>query len=251
MVIIILVLHDRATLRQRAFLLTGLIFMIGAAMLTFSRGGMYNTAGASVVMVAVLLRDARVRFRIALIFTILFGVGYFVALPYLNSITNGFLIQRFANTNTTGRDKIAWDDLIIWSRNPVYGVGPGRGTDYRFELGRRNQAHTEFTRLLAEHGCLGLVSLLLLLSMAWRSVRYADGPRSRAVSAALILWTFIYMANAAMRLSAPSFVIALATAWLSCDDTGPPVLANVSRKLRRERVEPLPHPALVNGGQTS
>jgi ABC-type multidrug transport system fused ATPase/permease subunit len=249
MVLMVLVLHDRATLRQRIFLFAGLIVMIAASMLTFSRGGMYNTAGASVALAAVLLRDARVRLRVGLIFSILFAFGYFVALPYLNTYTNGTLLRRFSNTSTTGRDKIAWDDLQIWVENPVYGVGPGRGTDYRFEMGRHNQAHTEFTRLLAEHGSLGFVALILLLSMAWRSVRFTEGPRSRAITAALILWTFIYMANAAMRLAAPAFVFSLATAWLSCDEKSLSLPATESRLARKKRVKG--RPVTADRSQTS
>ena len=66
-------------------------------------------------------------------------------------------------SDTTGREDIARADLEVWFDNPVLGVGPGVAKEYRAAtFGRAAAAHTEFTRLLAEHGILGLVALIIL-----------------------------------------------------------------------------------------
>jgi hypothetical protein len=237
MALLILILHDRATTRQRLLLAVCLIFMVGASAMTFSRGGLYNTGGAALALLILLMRDPRVMLRVAGVVTVLVLVGNFLVLPYLNTYSKGFLLMRLTNTSLTGRDQIAWTDLIIWKENPVYGVGPGRATDYRLEMGRRNQAHTEATRLVAEHGTLGATAGLLLMLMAWRGVFWTRGPRSQAIAAALVIWSFLYMANAAMRLAAPSFMFALAMALIACDEASPPPAAeSVPRSRKRGRL---------------
>ena len=51
-------------------------------------------------------------------------------------------------------------DLELWARNPILGVGPGMAAWGREEiLDARISAHTEFSRLLAEHGLFGAAAL--------------------------------------------------------------------------------------------
>jgi hypothetical protein len=69
--------------------------------------------------------------------------------------------------------------------------------------------------MLAEHGIMGLVSILLLVVMAWHSFYLAKGSRAKAFVVAMISWSFLYMTINAMRLAAPSFAFGLAAAgWL-------------------------------------
>src|SRR2546425_567404 len=74
--------------------------------------------------------------------------------------------------------------------------------------------HTEFTRLVAEHGTFGFVAFLLLLLMAVRSVQRANDPWHKALVAAMLGWSFVFMMNAAMRLVAPAFILGLTMANL-------------------------------------
>jgi O-antigen ligase len=47
--------------------------------------------------------------------------------------------------------------------NPIFGVGVGKGAEIREdETGVKVLSHDEITRMLAEHGTLGILGLLIL-----------------------------------------------------------------------------------------
>ena len=80
-------------------------------------------------------------------------------------------------------------------------------------LGRQvSPAHTEFTRLVAEHGVLGLAALGLLVLHGWRVVWRVKSPRWRAFVAAMVAFSLLYMVVNAMRLVLPAFSFSLAFA---------------------------------------
>jgi hypothetical protein len=70
--------------------------------------------------------------------------------------------------------------------------------------------HTEFTRMLGEHGMLGALSVILLLAMAWRALRAKGATFSRGVQASFLTWSLLSMLHVAMRIAAISFVFGLA-----------------------------------------
>ena len=139
-----------------------------------------------------------------------FGVAVaFVVLPQLDRLTQGTLVARFESVNMSRRDEIARDDLEAFLAHPVGGLGPGG----RFvSEGRWEVAHTELTRLLAEHGLLGVAALLVLFTMAFQRLQAARTVQEKAFVAALLAWSFITMSHAAMRIVAPSLVFGLASA---------------------------------------
>ncbi|MEM7288002.1 MAG: hypothetical protein AAF480_16745, partial [Actinomycetota bacterium] len=69
-----------------------------------------------------------------------------------------------------------------------------------------------FTRLLAEHGLLGLVALGVLGIIAAQNLRGRVELWEQAWSLALMVWTAAAMTNAAMRIGAMSLAFALAAA---------------------------------------
>ena len=176
--------------------------------LTFSRGGIYSALLASTVGVLFLLgsREHRTRTVLLAIATIL--VGALVIVPKLQVITEGAFSKRFESLNTTRRDQLAGSDISIFLEHPLLGVGPGMVPESR---GGNNHAlaHTEFSRLLAEHGLLGGLALLVLLTIGVNRFRSSKDPFSRAVAASMMVWSLSFMLHAAMRLSAPSFTFAL------------------------------------------
>jgi len=137
----------------------------------------------------------------------IFVMGSFVILPRLENVTGGALESRFTNTDPTNRVEIIKDELRVWRRYPILGVGPG-GSKF---VGA-STAHTEFARLPAEHGILGVVALLLLLIAAAKNIRKANSIEGKAIAVCLIGWSFLFMLNAAMRLAAPAFAFGLAFA---------------------------------------
>jgi len=184
-----------------------------------------------------MLRSPKTWLQITFFLATTVAVTNFVVLPAVDNYTGGALIRRLSNTDTTGRGNIAAIDLEIWRRNPVFGVGPGRAIDYRAQMYEAITAHTEFTRMLSEHGTLGLGAILILLYAAASIAFRAREPRARGIAIALVAWSFLFMANIAMRLVAPSFTFGLACAFLDFGATAPAALGRgrAVRPIRRRR----------------
>jgi O-antigen ligase len=202
-----------ATQGARWFKATFFLFMLGLACqsaLTFSRGGLYSAAGAGAAALPFIVRDRAARWRLFVGGIVALGLGLFLVLPGLERFTGGALAARFGDTGTTGRDLIAKADFTIWSENPVLGVGPGMGPASRLRiLGHDPVAHTEWSRLVAEHGLLGLGAAVCLLAMAWKGIRRDRRPLEKALAAGFATWAFLFMFHAGMRLAAPAFAIGL------------------------------------------
>jgi O-antigen ligase len=206
------VLTDKRKWTFRVLMLGVTLWLATQSALTFSRGGLYTAAGAAVLGILYLSRDARARIKIVLVAAVLFVVVSYVVLPRLDAFTGGALSARFENTDSTGRNTIAQADLQIWAQNPVFGIGPGESKMEHAQYYRRIATHTEYTRLLAEHGLLGLAAGLLLLIMAAQRFGYIGrmrDVRAKAMIAPMAVFALLYMVDKAMRLVAPSFTFGL------------------------------------------
>ncbi len=182
--------------------------------LTFSRSGLYNAGAAVAVLLLFSIRDRASLVRTGLTLVVIFLAVDNLILPRLEEFTGGAILTRFQDTTLTHRQEIAEADLQIWANNPVFGVGPGMAKDARDLLLGPAAAHTELSRLLAEHGIFGLLGLLLLLFMSARNIRGAQTAAQKGWVAAMIVWTLLFMANSAMRMVAPALVFGLTFARL-------------------------------------
>ena len=72
----------------------------------------------------------------------------------------------------------------------------------------------EFTRLLADHGILGVVANVMMLAIAIQGYLKQKNPTARGIVAGLFFWSFFYMTQAATRTVAVSFTLGLMTAYL-------------------------------------
>jgi hypothetical protein len=194
----------------KALMLGVIILTVVQSALTFSRGGLYTALAAALLASLYLLRDGRSRVRLLIVALVLgLAVNSFLW-PRLDAFTQGKLSPRFHDLSPTGRDVLLREDLRIWFEHPVSGVGPG-GIQAR-RGGSGAAAHTEFSRLLAEHGLLGVGAVVTLIVMCGASLRRARSPASRALVVSLFAWSFLAMSHAAMRTVAPAFVLGLACA---------------------------------------
>ena len=66
--------------------------------------------------------------------------------------------------------------------------------------------------MVADHGLLGFISFFLLLLMGYQAWWRAPTPLARGLTVALLVWAYLEMAHAAMRIAAISFVFGLAQA---------------------------------------
>jgi hypothetical protein len=220
MLLVFFVMEARAGRALRVALFALMVVLAAQSALTFSRGGLYNAVGGVLLGLVFLMRDARSLVKLLAVAALLVGTATFYVLPKLDEFTDGALMRRFESTDPTNRDTIIDADLQIWSEHPLLGVGPGQGPAYRKVISYGAAAHTEFSRLFAEHGFFGFVSLVLLLAAGARALVDSGGPQARAVKASMIGWSLLYMLNAAMRLAAPSFLFGLAFANLDLDEQG-------------------------------
>ena len=201
----------------------GLLGLAAHSAITFSRGGLYSLASGALGSSLFLLATPKARIRLILAVVAFVVVGGFYILPRMDKFTSGALMHRLEDSRTTGRDKLMEFDWLCFQRNPIFGVGPGKVTLLmEGAVDNRIVAHTEITRLPAEHGIFGVAALLILGLIALQNIRRNNTTSGKAISVGLMLWVLMTMLHAAMRLAAPGFIFGLAAAKLLPDSTEPP-----------------------------
>lgn len=186
-------------------------FLFAQSVATFSRSGPYLGIGCALLASFYLLRDKVSRRKLLVSIGALAIAAVFV-LPRLNAFTGGALAARYQDPSTTNRDLIVIADLEIWYANRIFGVGPGGSNPLHALTFRKQAAHTEYSRLLAEHGVFGLVAMILVLVIPLRNLMRARTPIGKALVAAMAGWALLYMLVNAMRLAAPAFCMGLTCA---------------------------------------
>ncbi len=179
--------------------------------LTFSRGGVINALICTGILGVHLIGQPRVRATFLAVLVAFALLGTTVILPRLNQWTGGALEERYSSTSLGLRQSMAEEELHLFREHPMLGVGPGMAKYYRVGmLGFEVAAHTEFTRLLSEHGILGGLALAVLIGLAARAYLIAPTALQKAWVAALTAWTFAEMSHSAMRIAAISVLFGLA-----------------------------------------
>ncbi len=191
-----------------------LLWFLSQAALTFSRTGVYLFGLAAGATAIFLLRDPKARLRFLLGAAAAGLLGTFVIYPALDQLTGGAMGRRFAETTLSNRSEIAAADVQVWKRNWLFGAGIGQAKFERTNFGfEESAAHTEYTRLLAEHGALGLFALLLLFGSAAKNF-FSQRGTGRSFVAGALAWALAFMFASATRLAAPSLLIGLSFAAL-------------------------------------
>ena len=177
------------------------------SVLTFSRSGVYNAIGGTSIILILQMRNTGQNIKR---FLPIAGIGLIFLLlifPYLDAFTGGKLQERFDDTETSHRTEIIESDFQLFLESPVSGVGVGQAKEDRAEfLDFKAASHTEFSRLLSEHGILGILSIITLALGAFYNFRRQKTTMSKAFVAGVIFWGLLYMLNSGMRLAAPSFM---------------------------------------------
>ena len=99
----------------------------------------------------------------------------------------------------------------IFSDNFLVGVGPGQAhlLRERYGYGKVVAAHTEFSRMLAEHGLLGLFSLSLLIGIPIYYFTSNESPKSKLIKIVFGTLALLTMLHSAMRIAMPCFAYGL------------------------------------------
>jgi hypothetical protein len=185
--------------------------------ITFSRGGMITGIVMIIIIVTFLYFNSnetgRVKLNYSLILIVLAIVGVWM---YTSFQTGGLINKRYANQDAsgrvktsqfTGRENLAEEEIDIFLDNPFFGAGVGKVIEIRqSETGETVASHNEITRMLAEHGMLGVIGLLILIITPF--VLYLEYKFNVFLLCFVIFW-FLTINHAAMRTAAPAFVYAL------------------------------------------
>jgi O-antigen ligase len=187
------------------------VLFIAQGMLTFSRGGLYNAVGGILLIILVQMRnfnESIKRFLPVLGIVVVFVIIIF---PYLNNFTGGALEDRFEDKEATGRFEIVEADISIFAENPILGVGIGNAYEARDKFLKSHKAvsHTEFSRLVAEHGIFGIFAIGALILMILYNFKRQNSDFGRAFVLGFVAWSCLFMLNAGMRLAAPSLILGM------------------------------------------
>jgi O-antigen ligase len=203
--------------RRILMLIAAILFAVHSA-LTFSRSGLYFAGiGAGLAVLCTCGSVLRL-VRVASLCLVILAFVDFVILPRLDASTDGALSRRFADADPTGRDRLLAADIQVWLSHPILGVGPGQSRHAHFSLGHRALAtHSEYARLLAEHGMFGLMSLVLLLAMGARNLYRARTGRAVGLMLPVVAWGHLFLVTNAARLVSPFTLIGLTFAAFTAD----------------------------------
>ncbi|WP_035667922.1 O-antigen ligase [Flavobacterium sp. 83] len=186
-------------------------------MITFSRGGMITGFLMIGLLLFFLYSKSNFAGRVKLNYIIvLLVVALFATWSYTSFQTGGLINKRYANQDAagrskksqlTGREEIAQDEIKIFFENPIFGVGVGKGVEVR-QLDSPGAAlsHDEITRMLAEHGSLGVLALLILFFTPL--ILYLENKFNMFLLCFVVFW-LLTINHAAMRTAAPAFVYSL------------------------------------------
>jgi O-antigen ligase len=116
--------------------------------------------------------------------------------------------EKTLNTITTSRFDIFTGDLALWADNPLLGVGVGASRYLRSTL-NGIASHVEFSRLLAEHGLLGLLFFLILLSLFFSIRKRKEGSVTKSIQLAFFVLAIYTTFHAATRTFVTPLLIAL------------------------------------------
>jgi hypothetical protein len=206
------------TLFLKLFNLLLLIAVSFRALVTFSRGGVYT---AIIVIFAFLLvlylqSGYRQKQQIITLFMLLIAVGVLTWWISSNQ-TSGLIGNRYTNTDEIGREKedvtTGRVDLFVhefqgFLEHPFLGVGASGMKQERLEEGGNIVAsHNEVSRLLSEHGMLGIVILLLLII---KPLVFRTQNKGNLLFYAFLAFWFATINHSAMRIAAPGFIYGLA-----------------------------------------
>lgn len=189
------------------------VWLVAQALLTFSRGGVLSAVIAATIYSAHIIATPRQRIRFVTVSLVVIPVIFLLLLPRLDEFTSGYLRLRYQELGMTNRDVILVEELKLFSENPLFGVGPGGGG-----LARKAAAHTEYTRVLAEHGIPGIISLMLLSVALVNTYSKSRNSLSGGIRSGAIIWGLASMMHAAMRIAAMPFMVGLSFAEFDFDN---------------------------------
>ena len=202
------------------------IFIAYRGLITFSRGGVLTGFIMIVILIFFLYNNSKNSGKGKISFLIIFSILLTLATwSYTSSTTGGLIDKRYANQDAKGREKesaltgregIIENEINNFIENPIFGIGVAKGYELRkIQSGFVSVSHNEITRMLAEHGSLGVMGLLILFFTPM--ILYLDNKQNIYIFCFLAFW-LLTINHAAMRLAAPAFIYSLSLLKVKISD---------------------------------
>jgi len=184
---------------------------------TFSRGGILAAFIAVFFFIGLIYLKGNTPvvkkiYKMLFFFTIA-GVGVWF---YTMSQTSGMIENRYLNKNaagvekadiTTGRKELAAIEFQAFYENPFLGIGVGKSKQYRLDrTGTLAASHNEMSRLVSEHGALGIISFIILF---FTPLLLRFQKRNNIYFYSFFLFWLLTINHSAMRIAFPSFIYGL------------------------------------------
>lgn len=231
--LVILLTLKRPFVRPRWINFILIAYLLFRGLLTFSRGGVVvGVLAIGIIILPIMLANAKSFLRYSIMLVALAVMGLLVFLQ-VNEITGNQLLLRYQGETrgtymgtqektlkkvTSGRSTIVIADYHVFLDNMLFGVGPGMAKQFRSDYLKSDghlgtaAAHTEYSRLLSEHGLGGLLTCIILSVFPFIWVRKQRLKAWKGVSSALFVVAIFTSMHAAMRTNTTTvcFVVAAA-----------------------------------------
>ncbi|WP_153799464.1 O-antigen ligase family protein [Foetidibacter luteolus] len=185
-----------------------LAYVCVAMLLSFSRGGLYFLAILVVLYFFLNTNKARSWSVLLLLVPVVLAVY-----GYITDKTGGAIQERYTEHGTSGRDKLVELGFMLFSEEPVMGVGTG---NFAYVVSARklyylSGAHNEFVRSAAEHGFLGIFFYWGYFAFLFLEISLRKGVQKEYAYYFLLLFTLMVVHNG-LKISIQPLMILLATA---------------------------------------
>ncbi len=204
---VLLLLQRPQRLVARLVVLATAVWVTGQAVLTFSRGGLFGMVLAVGAVGVTSLAMSRQRIVVIATAAILVLLAIQI-LSWAGAFTGGASEDRFSSTDSTNRTEIAASEWRIFLQHPMLGAGVG-SAKYERDINMNTAPHTEYTRLLAEHGVLGIVAIAMLGVLSFRLISSAS-EWYRLAAVGLIVMALAQMVHSATRIGSIAICFGLA-----------------------------------------
>ncbi|HET8886394.1 MAG TPA: O-antigen ligase family protein [Salinimicrobium sp.] len=195
-----------------------LVLVSYRAVITFSRGGVITAIVCMIAFLLLFFMNASPKIRQSILPRAAIIVGALVVTWIFTSIlTMGLIDKRYTNKDaagrlkqdiTTGRAELVETELNAFYTHPFFGIGVGKVREYRYEKTEILAAsHNEFSRLLSEHGLMGIFALLIIFFTPL--IYFILVAKKNPFFLAFFLFWFFTINHSSMRIAAPAFVYGL------------------------------------------
>ena len=203
------------------------MYLIFRGLLTFSRGGMITAFLAITAFIFFYIISTKEKLKNLVKYAGIISLSAIALWLYTSNVTGGMLENRYNNKNargieksdiSTGRIDLFKGELDNFYENPFFGIGVGGSKFERMEdVGIEAASHNEVSRLLSEHGMIGLIILILLLVIPAKHILSQPYLARGFLSAFLLFW-FLTINHSAMRIAFPAFIYGLSLIIITNDE---------------------------------